>query len=450
MLKTFEHGIHPPGHKHTAHSDIHRFPFAPLLILPLSQHIGAPARSIVQVGQEVRRGEPIAEPAAFVSVAMHAPVSGTIKHIGPAPGVRGMTPAISIEPFPASSQEVAWSRPRNVQNLTPEEIVDAVQQAGIVGMGGAAFPAHVKYKIPTGKFADTLLINGVECESFLTTDHRVMLEEALDILVGIRLVLRAIQCRRAVIGIENNKPDAIQILRTAIKGEAGAHALRMVPGDYDISVQALKVKYPQGAEKMLIKAVLNREVPEGGLPIDVRTVVSNVATVAAVGHLLPRGAGLIERVITITGNGIDHPGNYRIPIGTPLGTVMKHAGLKPDAGEIVLGGPMMGVAVDRLEIPVTKGASGIVVFTQAEVSAMNRTEYACIRCGHCVDVCPIFLNPARMGRLARNREYERMRDEMHLMSCFECGSCSYICPSNIPLVQYFRLAKNVLRGRSTP
>ena len=321
-----------------------------------------------------------------------------------------------------------------MDKATPDEIIIAIQDAGIVGLGGAAFPTHVKLKIPEGKSIDTLIINGIECEPYLTTDHRVMLEQIDDIFMGIRYVMKVTGAERCIIGIEANKPDAVGTLQKA------------VPAGMPVTVEMCPVKYPQGAEKMLLKSLLNREVPSGGLPVDINAVVINVATTAEIGRLLPVGRGIQERVITITGPGIGQKGNYLIPIGTPLRYVMEQAGMKNNVSRVFLGGPMMGQAVSSLDIPITKGTSGVVAFTEAETAATTSPKiYPCIRCAYCLDICPMFLNPSRLGSLAQNGAFELMAEEFHLFDCFECGSCSYVCPSHIPLVQHFRIAKGILR-----
>jgi len=432
---TFAHGIHPPERKEaTSGLAIRRFPFAPVMIIPLSQHTGAPSKPIVREGQEVVRGQKLAEATGFVSVPMHAPATGVIERIGLAPSVSGkMSTAIFLRPFPASGQEVHPGKPCHVDTASRQEIIQAIQEAGIVGLGGAAFPTHVKLSIPDGKSVDTVIINGAECEPYLTTDHRVMLEQADDIFLGIRYLLKATGAGRAIIGIEANKPDAVEVLNAA------------VPSAAPITVEVVKVKYPQGAEKMLITALLGREVPSGGLPVDVNVVVQNVATTAEIGRLLPLGRSIMERVITITGPGIKNKGNYLIPIGTPLRYALDQVGLTDDVSRVFLGGPMMGQALSSLDIPITKGTSGVVAFTQTEQARFDRKVYTCIRCGHCVEACPMFLNPSRLGILARKRQYEVMAESHHLLDCFECGSCSYVCPSNIPLVQYMRDSKTMFR-----
>lgn len=430
----FAHGVHPPEAKaDTAAQPIRQFPFAPLMIVPLLQHAGKPARPVVRPGQEVLRGQLLAEPDGAMSVAMHAPASGRIAGIELAPSISGrMQTAIFLEPHPGSTQEPIEGVPCDVATAGPDEILRAIQWAGIVGLGGAAFPTHVKLKPPPGKPVDTLVINGVECEPYLTTDHRVMLEQPHDVFHGIRYLLKVCGAPRAIIGIEANKPDAAAVLRAAR------------PAGLDAGVELLPVKYPQGAEKMLIKALLGRTVPAGGLPLDVGVVTVNVATCAEIGRLLPRGQGIHERVVTITGPGVRRRGNYRIPIGTPLRFALEHAGVSEDLGMVFLGGPMMGQALASLDVPITKGTSGFVAFTRAETGAPPR-EYPCIHCGYCVEACPMNLNPCDLGRLARKERFAEMAGTMQLFDCFECGCCAFVCPSHIPLVQSFRVAKAALR-----
>ena len=433
---TFRHGVHPPENKRETNGlPIRQFPFAPLCIIPMAQHIGSPAEIIVREGQEVARGQMLAKATGHVSVPIHAPVSGTVRKIANVPTISGrMSPGIFLEAFHFSSQELAEGTPIDVRTASPDEILQGIQDAGIVGLGGAAFPTHVKLKVPEGKTCEVLLLNGIECEPYLTTDHRVMLEQPDDIVMGIRYLLKVTAAERAIIGIEANKQDAADVLANAI------------PEDLPATVQVVPVKYPQGSEKMLITSVLGREVPSGGLPIDVGVVSVNVATTAEIGRLLPHGRGIQERVITITGPGVNKKGNYLIPIGTPLRYVLEQVGVDERISEVFMGGPMMGVAVSNLDISIVKGTSGIVVFTAAD-SRGDRRIYPCIKCGACVDACPLFLNPSKLGILAKSEAYEMMADEFNLMDCFECGSCSYVCPSHIPLVQYFRLSKSIVRKR---
>lgn len=433
--RSFAHGIHPPQAKDdTRDLPIKQFPFAPVMIVPLAQHIGKPALAVVREGQEVERGQLIAEPDGFLSVAMHAPASGVIQRITLAPGINGrMAPAIFLKPFPGSSQEVSDGAPCDIATASVEEILLAIQRAGIVGLGGAAFPTHVKLTVPADKPIDTLIINGVECEPYLTTDHRVMLEQQPDIFTGIRYLLKVTGADRGIIGVEANKLDVAAALRMAL------------PSELPVTVEVVAVKYPQGAEKMLIRALLGREVPSGGLPSDIGVVTVNVATTAEIGRLLPHGRGIQERVITIGGPAIRKKGNYRIPIGTPLRFALEYAGMEPNLSRVFLGGPMMGQALPSLDIPITKGTSGFIAFTERQTAAP--VEYPCIHCAYCVDACPLFLNPSQLGLLARVGEVERMADEYNLLDCFECGSCAYVCPAHIPLVQRFRAAKALVRKR---
>jgi len=434
-LKSFRHGIHPPELKdETRGLAIRRFPFAPVLVVPLAQHIGKPAVPVVREGESVARGQRIARPDGFVSVAMHAPVSGTVRRIALAPLANGrMAPAVYLEPSPGSTQEVADGKPCRLEDATPEEVVLAIQEAGVVGLGGAGFPTHAKLRLPEGKYLDTVIVNGAECEPYLTTDHRVMLEQRDDVFMGIRYLLKATGAGRAILGIEANKPDA------------AAHARAGVPGDVPVSVETLQVKYPQGAEKMLITALLDREVPSGGLPADVHALVVNVATAAEIGRLLPQGRGIQERVITVTGPAVAKKGNYRIPIGTPLRFLLRTVGVAEDVSRVFLGGPMMGSAAPSLDVVITKGTSGVVAFTASEAERTHRKVHPCIRCGYCVDACPIFLNPADLGKLAASERFEEMAEGHNLMDCFECGCCTFVCPSHIPLVQQFRMAKAAVR-----
>lgn len=434
---TFKHGIHPPENKdETKGLPIRQFSFAPLLILPLSQHIGKAGKIVVREGQEVVRGQLLAESDGFLSVPLHSPVSGTVKKIANVPTLSGkMTPGIYLESFPSSTQEIIEGEAVDLESASVDEIIKGIQQAGIVGLGGAAFPTHAKIKIPEGKHCDTLIINGIECEPYLTTDHRVMLEQDQDIFMGIRYLMKATQAKKCIIGIEANKQDAADYLSAKL------------PKDIPVLVKVVPVKYPQGAEKMLITALLGKEVPSGGLPIEVNAVVVNVATTAEIGRLLPHGRGIQERVITVTGPGVINKGNYLVPIGTPLRFLLDRVGVDENMSEVYMGGPMMGMAVANLDISIVKGTSAVVVFTSKEINS-NHKVYPCIKCGACVDACPLSLNPSKLGLLAKFESYDKMAAEYHLMDCFECGSCSYVCPSHIPLVQYFRLSKSIIRKQN--
>lgn len=437
--RTFKHGIHPPDYKSdTKDSPIRQLEFAPVMILPLTQSIGNQPKLLVKEGDEVVRGQLIATPDGYMSVALHAPISGKIRKIGKVPSISGkMVDGIYIESAPWSTQQIQSDQITNLESASPDEILNAIQRAGIVGLGGAAFPTHVKLKIPDGKKCDVLIINGIECEPFLTTDHRVMLEQANDIFTGIEYLMKATGAPRTIIGIEANKRDAADHLKTFLD----IHE--------NVEVQVVPVKYPQGAEKMLITSLLDKEVPSGGLPIECNAVVVNVATTAEIGRLLPTGKGIQERVITVTGPAVKEKGNYLVPIGTPLRYLLENVGVETNKiSELYMGGPMMGTAISNLDISITKGTSGIVAFTNEDV-IRNEKVYPCIRCGACVDACPISLNPSKLGVLAKYEAYDEMAAKYNLLDCFECGSCSYVCPSHIPLVQYFRMSKRIVRKRKS-
>jgi len=432
---TFARGIHPDGNKSTASSPIRRMPFASRLILPLAQHIGKPAIPLVRPGEEVVRGQPIAKADGNMSLPLHAPADGVIESIELKASARGpWVESIVLRVFEASTQTVRWSAPQDVAAMSPQQVTKAIQAAGIAGMGGATFPAHAKLLPPKDAVIDTLVINGAECEPYLTCDHRVMLEYPDDVMRGIQIGMRACGAPRAVIGIEDNKPDAVAMLRK--------HA----PADGSISVEAVVTKYPQGAADTLIYALLGREVPTGKRSSAVGVLVSNVMTMAYIGRLVPVGEGVIERVVTVTGPEVERPGNYLVPLGTSMRFLMEYAGAKGREQQIILGGPMMGESVASLDVPIIKGTSGVLVLPEQSL-AHNHRIFPCIKCGECVNVCPKGLNPSMLGMLAGQREYEAM-DALHLGECFECGCCSYVCPSHIPLVQQFRVAKGVLRGRA--
>ncbi len=435
--KTFSHGIHPPDHKaETAHSPIRRLPFPPRLVVPLDQHIGKPAVPLVHKGQEVVRGEPIARADGFLSAPVHAPATGRVRDIRPMPTARDrLTPCILIDVYEAATQEVLWHYPWQPRKMDRQALIQAVREMGLVGLGGAAFPSHVKLSVPEDKPAHTLVVNGCECEPYLSCDHRVMVEQPAELLRGVRYALRATGAKRAIIGIEDNKPDAIRLLQKLTAEEPA------------IEVEAVATKYPQGSEKMLIRSLMGLEVPAGGIPLDIGVVVNNVGTLAMLGALLPQGEALTERVITVTGPGVQRPGNYRVPLGTPIGFVLREAGYRGEAGDFVLGGPMMGPSVSDLRTPITKGSSGLLVLDEAAVRRESPRTWPCIHCGRCVNACPMRLNPAMLGRLAAAGEYQRMAAKYHLSDCFECGSCSWICPARIPLVQQFRVAKQWLRDQ---
>ena len=431
--KSFRHGVHPPDSKALTNTvPIRRMPFPDEIVLPLRQNAGKPAKLIVDQGDHVERGDTIGVADGYVSVPIHATATGTVKEIGWWPHPDGkMEKAVRIAVDRFSPQ---LPRPRIVpewEGLTPEEVRVAVQEAGVVGLGGAAFPTHVKLNPPEDTEIELLLINGAECEPYLTSDHRVMVEYPERVHFGIRIMMQCLEVDRAVIGVENNKPDAIERLRAT------------VPEDLDIEVIGLTVKYPQGAEKMLIKAVTGREVPSGKLPMHVGAVVQNVGSIAAIAEVFETGYPLIERIVTVTGPGIRKPQNLIVPVGTKVRDVIDFCGgLKEDATEVIFGGPMMGMPQPDLDVPILKGTSGVVVLTESE--SARPEALPCIHCGRCLDACPVFLNPQTLGQLAQVGRYEAMA-EHHLKDCMLCGSCSYVCPSNIPLSQMFALSKGALR-----
>ncbi len=438
LRKTFPHGVHPPEHKSsTCGLPIRRLAFAPELILPLSQHFGKPSVPLAQAGQEVVRGEPLARADGFMSVPLHAPATGTVERIDWMRTARGpKTESIVLKVHPGASQEVLYDHPREITGMNSVELITAIQDTGMVGLGGAAFPTHVKMKIPDSHKINTLLVNGCECEPYLTTDHRVMLEQTEDLIKGIRIAMRTVGAPRAIIGVEDNKKDAVDALESAL------------PEGGDISVITVRTKYPQGAEKMLTKALLKREVPSNGYPSSIGVSIFNVATLAELGRLLPHSRGLIERVVTITGPGVKKPGNYLVALGTPMRFVLEQLGFHGGAGQLILGGPMMGATVASLDVPITKGVGGILVMTEGEAAKPVHKVHPCIKCSACLKACPIHLNPSFLGMLAHKRQYQTMVDRYHLFDCFECGSCSFVCPSGIPLVQYFRIAKTVIRDKA--
>jgi electron transport complex protein RnfC len=435
---SFRHGVHPPDSKHlTEHLPVRRMPFPEVLALPLRQHAGKPAKAVVRPGQRVERGDVLGEADGFVSVPIHSSSAGTVKSIDwwPHPdGSMAETVLLEVERF---STQVP--RPRIVpewETLQPGAIVRAIQDAGVVGLGGAAFPTHVKLSPPSETRLDFLLVNGAECEPYLTSDHRLMTERPERVHLGIRILMHTLGVSRCVIGVEKNKPDAIEALTATL------------PEDLDVRVLPLTVKYPQGAEKMLIKAVTGREVPSGKLPMHVGALVQNVGSLSAVAEVFETGYPLIERVVTVTGPGVRNPANLIVPVGTRLIDVIDHCGgLTKDVHEIVLGGPMMGMSQPDLEAPVIKGTTGIVCLTKAE--ARPRETYPCIRCGTCLDACPVFLNPSTLGVLAQAGRVEEMAEDYHLMDCMLCGCCSYVCPSNIPLSQMFAISKRQLQKLRT-
>jgi electron transport complex protein RnfC len=340
-----------------------------------------------------------------------------------------MMPSITIEADAYSSQKVVPTSVPDPETLTNKELVEWVQKSGLVGLGGAAFPSHVKLSVPEGRQMEFVVVNGCECEPYLTADDRVMTERPTAVVRGTEIMMRNIGAKRAYIGIETNKPNAISALQAAVPS--------------NIEVVVVKTKYPQGAEKMLIDAILKKEVPSGGIPLDISILTNNVGTTAALTDWFDQGIPLIERVVTVTGPGIPHPRNLLVPLGTPVSTIVDYCGgLSGDTKQVVMGGAMMGMPQKSLEVPVMKGTSGILALTS--VFQETAQEYPCIRCGRCLEACPMFLNPTRMAHLAKAKMVEALQD-YHVTDCFECASCSFTCPSNIPLVQWIRIGKALVR-----
>ncbi len=429
LLKTFRKGgVHPPENKISANKAIEKLPIPKTVYVPLSQHIGAPAKVLVKKREEVKTGQIIAETAGFISANIHSPVSGVVKKIAQIQTAGGYKQDVVV----IDVKDDLWLEDIDTSDeivkeikATPQEILEKIKQAGIVGMGGATFPSHVKLNPPKGTKAETLLINGVECEPYLTSDHRLMLEKPEQIIIGTRIMMKALSINKAYIGIENNKKDAIATLQ---KYE-----------DSQIKIVPLKVKYPQGGEKQLIKAIINREVPSGALPIAVGAVVHNVGTAVAVYEAVQKNKPLIERIVTITGKQVSNPSNFLVRIGTPVSQLIEAAGGMPeDTAKIIGGGSMMGKALSSTEAPVTKGTSGIVLMPKQE--SFRRKMQPCIRCSKCVSVCPMGLEPHLLMSLTQKDMYERQEKE-DVMDCIECGSCSYTCPADRPLLDYIRLGK---------
>lgn len=431
MLKTFSlGGVHPAENKISACCSVKKLPLPELVTIPVSQHIGAPSKVLVKRGDAVKVGQLIAESAGFVSANIHSPVSGVVNKIDKVPDASGYRrEAIIIKVEGDEWDESIDTTPDLLKEITMtnEEILKRITDAGIVGLGGATFPSHVKLSPPPGKKAEVLLINGVECEPYLTADHRLMFENGHELMVGIRILMQVLKVERTIIGIENNKLDAIEHIKKLADDEVG------------IEVQSLKVQYPQGGEKQLISACLNREVPSGKLPIEVGAVVHNVGTAVAVYEAVQKNKPLIERIVTVTGLSVKTPGNFLTRIGTPISLLIDAAGgLPEDTGKVIAGGPMMGRAISSLEVAVTKGTSGILIMPDAETR--RKESQNCIRCGKCVSACPMGLSPYLLMTLAEKEVLDRAEEEK-IMDCIECGSCSFICPSHRPLLDYIRLGK---------
>jgi electron transport complex protein RnfC len=432
-LKTFPGGLHPPDSKsYSAHKPIEDCPLPEELVIPLAQHIGAPAEACVAKGDLVKKGQVIGQAKGFVSVPVHASTSGEVIAVEPRPHPMGKDlPAVVIAP----DGEDAWVEglvEADPETLSPDEIKERIRAAGIVGLGGATFPAHVKLSPPEGKTIDTLILNGVECEPYLTADHRLMLEETQRVLDGVAILKKALGVQSALIGIEANKPDAIEAMRKACAGSG-------------IEVVPLEVKYPQGAEKQLILAATGREVPSGGLPMDVGVVVQNVGTAAAVSDAVRLGRPLIERIATVTGPCVAEPKNLRVRIGASLSHLVAFCGgVKEEPAKIIMGGPMMGQTQLSLDVPAIRGTSGVLLLGEGDVDP--REAGPCIRCGRCVRVCPARIMPTTIAAYARLDLIDEA-EAFDAMDCIECGCCTYICPAALPLVQAIRYAKAAILAK---
>lgn len=426
MTRRFRGGVHPQDYKHwSAQKPIETLPLPEELVLPVLQHIGAPAKPCVAKGDRVLRGQVVAEPGGFVSAAVHASTSGTVKAVEPRPHPIQSTPdlAVVIQPDGEDAWAPDLNRERSLDGLDAKALRLIVQEAGLVGLGGATFPTHVKLSPPPDKPIDVAILNGVECEPFLTCDHRLMVETPETVITGFEIVMRVLGVRRGLIGIEANKPDAFE----AMQRVAGR-----LPG---VETVLLPVRYPQGGEKQLIKALLNREVPPPpALPLDVGVVVHNVATAQAIYEAVCLCRPLIERVVTVTGPCVECPGNLRVRIGAPMQQLADHVGVTDGAGRLILGGPMTGMAQGALDAPIIKGSGGMLFLPEAPAYQSR----ACIRCGACVEACPAGINPSLLSILLEGRRFDEAV-AANLGSCIKCGVCAYVCPARRPIVHLIKL-----------
>jgi electron transport complex protein RnfC len=427
--KTFHGGVHPKEYKElTEHLAFELFPLPEQIILPLSQHLGKEAKALVKKGEDVKAGQMIAQAEGFVSAPVHSSIAGKIMSLGKEQTSSGFPKdSIIIKRNGTIESENILLDPLNPETITADEIRERVALAGIVGQGGAAFPTSVKLNPPKDKVIDVVILNGCECEPYLTRDFRFMIERPDDLISGLKLIMKALGVKRGVIGIENNKPEAIELLTNKIKYEHG------------LEVVSLKTKYPQGAEKMLIKAVTGKEVPPGKLPMDVGAVIQNIGTAIAIHDAIVKGEVLITAALTVSGKGIKSPKNLIVPVGTSIQNVIDYCGgVTDDAVKIIVGGPMMGFAQFDLHAPVMKATSGILVLTKDEVA--ENPETPCLRCGQCVGACPLNLMPTKLARYSQLNRFDDA-EGAGITVCMECGTCSYTCPANIPLVQWIRLGK---------
>ncbi|WP_373598813.1 electron transport complex subunit RsxC [Paraclostridium bifermentans] len=429
-LLTFKGGIHPPYRKeYTNSKPLEKASDPKIVYISMQQHIGAPAKPIVEVGDEVKVGQKIGEMQGFVSANIHSSVSGKVMGIKELEVPGGVSTCVIIENDFNDSVHESVKPKGSLEELTKEEIVESIKEAGIVGMGGATFPTHVKISPPPDKKIDFVILNGAECEPYLTADHRLMIENPEDVVFGLRILMKALNVDKGYIGIEVNKPDAIE-------------AITKVAKEYtNIEVVGLEVKYPQGAEKQLIYACTKREVPSGGLPMDAGAVVNNVGTAAQIAKTIKTGMPLVERITTVTGNCIQEPKNLVTKVGTLFSEIIEQCGgFKPDKqiGKVIMGGPMMGIAQYTTNIPTNKGTSGILCLDEEEAKTPKPKN--CLRCGKCLDVCPAFLQPLYISAYSINGDYEAS-EKFRALDCIECGSCSFICPARRPLLQSIRVAK---------
>ncbi|MDH5526366.1 MAG: electron transport complex subunit RsxC [Nitrospirota bacterium] len=435
-FRSFFGGIHPQYRKElSATGAIETLPLPDQVVVPLLQHIGKPAEPVVKVGDTVRTGQVVGTASGVVSVSVHATLSGTVTGIATIAHPSGREVKGVVIESDGADNWIDLEPCEEWPSLPPQAVRERVSAAGIAGLGGATFPTHVKLSPPEARPVDTLIVNGVECEPYLTADHRLMLEHTGQVVAGAVLVSRVLGVSRVIFGIEDNKPDAVQAIEAEIRRVAGSSAGFEVP----VTVGVLPTKYPQGGEKQLIAVLTGHEVPSGGLPVDVGVVVHNVGTCAAVFDAVRHGRPLVERVVTVTGEGLKRPGNVRVRLGTPARLLVEHfGGMVGEVGKVVFGGPMMGVAQYNLEVPVIKGTSGILIIPRDHIDTDDIRP--CIRCSACIEVCPIGLLPNMISVCAEMRAFGES-EQYHPFDCIECGCCSYVCPSYRPLVQMIRFAK---------
>ena len=429
-------GVHPQENKLSRGKAIEVLPLPEVVQIPLGQHIGAPATAIVAKGDKVLTGQKIAEATGFMSANIHSPISGTVESVDMqinGQGLRQMMITIKREGDEWVETIDRSTEIKRACDLDGAAIIAKIKEAGIVGMGGATFPTHVKLSVPPGKKAECLIINGVECEPYLTSDHRTMLEMGEEMLIGVEILMKAIAVDKAYVGIENNKPDAI------------AHLTKLAEQFKGIEIVPLKVMYPQGGEKQLIAAITGRQVPPPpALPIDVGAVVCNASTTYAVYRAVQKNMPLIERVVTVTGKQMKEPKNLLTRMGTPIQSLLEAAGgLSEEAGKVINGGPMMGRAMVNLASPVTKGCSGITVMYGAD--AERKEAGQCMKCAKCVSACPMGLEPYWLAKMAKKQGWEALEEQM-ITSCIECGCCQSSCPAYLPLLDWVRLGKQTVMG----